>query len=514
MYTNITVTGELAKEPVVSRKSGSIFEKRVVEEYITTSGKDPITDEPCTLEDLVPLRSTVPDIVPPRPPSQASIPALLSTFQNEWDSLALEVFALRKQLKQAREELSASLYHYDAAVRVAARATKERDEARQALEELTISIGKGDVSNGNGDSKQTQDIETEKGENEIPVAEINTARDELHAIHRSQKPTLPFGPDSNIELETSDEIAKPFKDAVAARVYSVEKVVAISSSTGSTVLLSLKDSSAETISKISRRGSITSVGMLQLGDSQVPIVAYKNGLKISSAKALAETKHTDDILKILNHPSISHLFFLLSKDGTWSLNTIEEMQHRTLFRSSSLGEITCGDIHIDGALLATGGMSKSILIFDITTGDVVTSIDSAHLHITKVCFAQNGYWLLVSSTDEEQKESALEIIDLRKNETVHRIDFETQLLDFTVDLSSSIVLTYNKNHSVHLHRYIKKGKVWRDFASELTLSESKELLSVESLTSIDDAAFTDEGQVNFTAVSQDSTIFNLKIKLA
>lgn len=513
-YTNITVTGELAKEPVLSRKSGSIFEKRIVEEYITTSGKDPITDEPCTLDDLVPIRSTVPDIVPPRPPSQSSIPALLSTFQNEWDSLALEVFALRKQLKQAREELSASLYHYDAAVRVAARATKERDEARQALEELTISIGKDDINKGNGDAKQTQDMQTENGKEEIPVAEINSARDELHAIHRSQKPTLPFGPDSNIELTISNEIAKPFKEAVVARIYPLQNVVAISSSTGSTVLLSLNDSSAETTAKINRRGNITSVGMLQLDDTRVPIVAYKNGLKISNAKTLAETKHTDDIFKIINHPSISHIFFLLSKDGTWSLNTIEETEHRTVFRSSSIGDLTCGDIHIDGALLATGVMSKGIMIFDITTGDVVTSIDTAHVHITKICFAQNGYWLLASSTDDQLKESALEIIDLRKNETVHRIDFETGLLDFTIDFSSSIILTYNKNHSLHLHRYIKKGKLWKDFTSELVLSELKELLLIESLSSTDDNAFTEGRQIRFTAISQDSTILNLGIKLA
>lgn len=86
----------------------------------------------------------------PRPPTLTSIPSLLSVFQNEWDALALESYNLRQQLGQTRQELATALYQHDAAVRVIARLTRERDEARDALSKVTISAG----AQSNGDAMQ------------------------------------------------------------------------------------------------------------------------------------------------------------------------------------------------------------------------------------------------------------------------------------------------------------------------------------------------------------------------
>lgn len=86
---------------------------------------------------MVELKS--PRIVRPRPPTLTSIPSLLSKFQDEWDALALENYTLKQHLTQTRQELSTALYQHDAAVRVIARLSRERDEARDALSRLTVS---------------------------------------------------------------------------------------------------------------------------------------------------------------------------------------------------------------------------------------------------------------------------------------------------------------------------------------------------------------------------------------
>lgn len=132
---------------------GTLYEKRLIEAHIARHGTDPLTHEPLTLDDLVPLggssKATV--VRPPRPPQLTSIPSLLAAFQNEWDALALETFGLREELARAREELSTALYQQDAAIRVITRLTKERDEARAALAALrAVGGGAAAAAAGNG----------------------------------------------------------------------------------------------------------------------------------------------------------------------------------------------------------------------------------------------------------------------------------------------------------------------------------------------------------------------------
>ena len=160
----------LAYEPDADASSrsctGTVFEKRLIEKYIEENGKDPVTGDELDLEDLLPLKSS--RIVYPRPPTLTSIPALLSTFQNEWDSLALETYKLKQQLAQTREELATALYQHDAAVRVIARLTKERDEARDALSKVTVTAG----SAGNGEAMAV--------DNEALPDELAAKVDETH----------------------------------------------------------------------------------------------------------------------------------------------------------------------------------------------------------------------------------------------------------------------------------------------------------------------------------------------
>lgn len=127
---------------------GAVFEKRLIEAYLTEHGTDPVTKEELTLDDLMELKQE--RVVRPRPPTLTSIPALLSVFQNEWDALALETFQLRQQLQQTRQELSTALYQNDAAVREISRLVQERNEAREALSKVSVNGG----STSNGDAMQ------------------------------------------------------------------------------------------------------------------------------------------------------------------------------------------------------------------------------------------------------------------------------------------------------------------------------------------------------------------------
>lgn len=179
LLTQCLVSGEVPEEPVVSKRTGTfptsfrplfpllttrsaitgiVYEKRLLIAYLAAHANhgpppEPADDELDPETDLLPLRTA--RTVRPRPPQLTSLPALLQAFQAEWDALVLEAFETRAQLGRAREELATALYQHDAAVRVIARLTRERDEARDALGRLTVTPARG-VGEGEGQGEAMQ----------------------------------------------------------------------------------------------------------------------------------------------------------------------------------------------------------------------------------------------------------------------------------------------------------------------------------------------------------------------
>ena len=54
--TSILVSGEPPKRPVFSKTTGDVFEKHLLEAYLTDHHTDPITNEPATADDYVELK--------------------------------------------------------------------------------------------------------------------------------------------------------------------------------------------------------------------------------------------------------------------------------------------------------------------------------------------------------------------------------------------------------------------------------------------------------------------------
>lgn len=52
------ISGEPPQEPVVSAKSGKVYEKRLIVKYIHENGTDPITGEKLEESDLVTIKAS------------------------------------------------------------------------------------------------------------------------------------------------------------------------------------------------------------------------------------------------------------------------------------------------------------------------------------------------------------------------------------------------------------------------------------------------------------------------
>lgn len=89
-----SISNVVPEEPVVLKKSGLLFEKRLIEQHAADYGKCPMTGELLTMEDIVSIKTS--EIVKPRSSQAASILGLLRNFQNEWDGLMLPTFALEQ----------------------------------------------------------------------------------------------------------------------------------------------------------------------------------------------------------------------------------------------------------------------------------------------------------------------------------------------------------------------------------------------------------------------------------
>lgn len=157
-----------------------MFERRLIETYISEHGTDPVNGEDLSTDDLIDLKQA--RVVKPRPPTLTSIPALLSTFQNEWDALILETYQLKQQLAETRQELSTALYYNDSAQRVIARLQKERDEARDALSRVSMTGGANGVNGTNGDAMQ---VDGQPLADEV-VAKITETQERLSSTRRKR----------------------------------------------------------------------------------------------------------------------------------------------------------------------------------------------------------------------------------------------------------------------------------------------------------------------------------------
>lgn len=129
------ISGNVPEEPVVSIKSGHVFEKSLITKYVSETGKDPISGQELSQEDLLPLNTN--KTVKPRTSPQTSIPGMLGLFHDEWDALMLEHHTLRQNLHtvswqdfdRSIRQLSSSCRHHLCTVLLSAFCTKQQAHA-------------------------------------------------------------------------------------------------------------------------------------------------------------------------------------------------------------------------------------------------------------------------------------------------------------------------------------------------------------------------------------------------
>ncbi|KAI2615239.1 Prp19-domain-containing protein [Hypoxylon sp. NC1633] len=436
------LSGEAPQEPVVSKSSGAVFEKRLIEKYIEENGKDPVSGEDLTIDDLLPIKSA--RVVRPRPPTLTSIPALLSTFQNEWDALALETFNLREQLARTREELATALYQHDAAVRVVARLTKERDEARDALSKVTVSAG----SASNGDAMA---VDAEALPKEL-AAKVDETQAKL-SKSRKKRP-IPEGWATTDGVASFAVVTTNSLPVQKAATLSVEEgYAAVGGLQGDVAIYSIESDEVERSLKVDEPvvDSIWDGPRVFFSTSKGSVKVFENGVEVASF-----SDHAGPATALSIHPS-KELLASVGLDKSFVIYDLTNLRRATRVYTNS--DLSACAFHPDGHLFAAGTTHGDIKLFMVKTGEEAASFTLGS-PVQDIVFSENGFWFAAIGKGD----STVTIFDLRKEGDAARVkvlDTGSAVESIAWDYSQQFLATGGPA-GVTVQQYNKSSKSWSE----------------------------------------------------
>ncbi|KAF7320174.1 hypothetical protein MKEN_00801900 [Mycena kentingensis (nom. inval.)] len=425
------LSGEPPQEPVVSSKSGKVYEKRLILKYITENGTDPVSGDKLAEDDLVVIKAS-PETVAPRPPSLTSIPAMLNALQNEWDALILECFALKQQNNSVRQELSYALYNQDAAQRVVARLIRERDAAREALANVQASVGIAPTAG-------TEDVEMndESGTPTLPaeiVAQIDETNATLSGVRKKRKPPPEYATAAEMKTLAPKHTIPSLHSASPAGVTSLavsasnpsqfltggnDKVVQLYDRDTDKVLATLKGHTKK-VNHVAFREKDGEPTLLLSGgaDKMAKIWSHDSASGEYIPKSTIRT-HKGEITGVVVHPT-STILGLASADKTYSLHDLSTFTQ--VYHSAPADDaFSSFGIHPDGALLAFGTPTSKVYIYDVRVGAAAAVLEppegTAPFSVNTLSFSENGYHLIAPNSL-----STVAVWDLRKRKAAHTID--------------------------------------------------------------------------------------------
>lgn len=415
-----SISGEPPQDPVVSSKSGQVYERRLILKYITENGTDPVTGDKLDEGDLITVKAN-PKTAAPRPPTATSIPALLQTLQNEWDAAMLETFTLRQQYNSLRQELSVALYAQDAATRVVARLMRERDAAREALASVSATMGVAPASNGDVDMTEAQEA---GGLSETITKQIDETHKSLSASRKKRKAPAGWVTPAEIKTFTAKHSIPSLHSSSPSGITSIavsqsnpsqfltggnDKVVQLYDRDTDKVLASLKGHTKK-VNHVAFREHEGEATLLLSGGADKVVKAWSHDSASGEyiPKSTIRT-HKGEITGLAVHPT-STFITVGSSDGTYSIHDLSTFE--SVYRSPEIQDpFTSLSVHPDGALLGLGAGS-TIQIYDIRSGEVAASLtppDSTPFTVNTINFSENGYHLLAPNSL-----SSLAVWDLRK----------------------------------------------------------------------------------------------------
>ncbi|KAK9503583.1 hypothetical protein O3M35_010112 [Rhynocoris fuscipes] len=474
------ISNEVPEHPVVSPVSGSIFERRLIEKYVTENGSDPINGKELTVEMLIDIKTT--PVVKPKPPSATSIPAILKTLQDEWDAVMLQSFTQRQQLQTARQELSHALYQHDAACRVIGRLTKEVTAAREALATLKPQAGIAQPSAAIPQpalAVEAGGVANQPTEQAGMSAEvIQKLQDKATVLTQERKKRGRTVPEDLVPQET----IRNFKTVASHPGLHSASVPGI---------LSLDIHQADT-SKILTGGNDRNATVFNKDTEQVVAILKGHTKKVTRViyhpeEDIVITASPDTTIRVWNVPSSQPLQLLrahdapvtglslhptgdyvlsTSTDQYWAFSDIRSGRLLTkVTEGSNATALTTAQFHPDGLIFGTGTSDSQVKIWDLKEQSNVANFSGHSGPITAISFSENGYYLATAAED-----ACIKLWDLRKlkNFKTLQLDDGYEIKDLSFDQSGTYLSVAGTDIRVYVCKQWQELKVFNDHTAMAT----------------------------------------------
>lgn len=417
------LSGQVVIHPVIT-SCHHVFEKHLIENYITSSGHCPICNSPLTTQDLYDIAITPHDTCPATIRA-ASFTSLVSALQNEWDSAQEELHDLRTKLAACQRELAQALYENDAAKRVIARLLSEEGIAIPAhIKDPSLSEGAKEQSNLAAYFKKEARI-ISRSNNSKKSQYANESNSNFSNF--TQYPLSRQGPILNGESTLSAIDNYPQKEILIGADNGI--VLGIDRHSGSTNQYTSFDS--RIISLVSNVSFTKFIAADKNGYIKICAISNSSDGSSSSNLALNEIRLNTEkpITTAFFHPKEEHIIVCYA-NGDIEVFVINDSnpEHSALDSILSFNadmEISMAELHADGLyVFAANNKSNSVSIFDVANKKKLEEI-SMPSEITAIAAPRYNSGIIATGC-----ESCVCIWSLKTLEVIAKIDINCENISF------------------------------------------------------------------------------------
>eukprot|EP00939_MAST-03C_sp_MAST-3C-sp1_P004447 g4447.t1 len=474
-----TLSGEIPRSPVISRKSGHVYERSLILKQIETEGKCPITGIDLSEEDLVSLN--VEGATKPRLTTTTSVPGMLALFQNEWDALMLETFTLKKHLDTTRRELSQALYQHDAACRVIARLVRERDEALQALAAVRAGGEKSDASSSSAVASKVEagdtdamDVANESNAegSSLPTKIVNEIVEMSKTLSKGRKKRSK--PATFTKKDAIKTYANASKHSVRGAKFQCvdmhpdQSILVLGETNGCVRLYDCAKKRSggklkghkKAVRRVLFDRSRSDRDFFYTCSSDATVRLWSRSCASENYKTLTTIEsNTDEVSDASVHATGKYLA-TACKDGSWSIHDVSDTNGVKLSWKSDANEnegANAISFHPDGVLVGCGFSSNKLRLFDLkgTLTQAAASLDCGA--VSSLAFSENGYFMVTGG------DSVVKLWDLRKPDMMVRSEEldESASVEQVVFDGTGTYLSIVSDCNVR----VKHTKSWSDLSS-------------------------------------------------